>query len=593
MKRDLTFVICQIETVSCDIEGNTERIINAIKCARIRESIPKDTSLVMAFPKTAITGYNCGNMYNSDVFINAAKDALYEIAEYVKSDEYVIIGSIRKHKDKLYNTAFLINNGLIIDMYSKQHLADSAHHDDSHWFTPGDETKVFNIEGNKVGIAICEDSWNTERDLYKEMKDKGAKVVVSINNSYNTFNKFETRYNVFASKDYFIPTIYVNNVGMGDIGKNYFAYDGRSFVMNKPNKINTYVMKVMYKPDICYVSFKKGDLKCMYIDDLKIYDHNEVRPLLFTNTLHGYEYNLSKVDNIIQTCIYGIKQSFKLSCIKNAQVHMSGGLDSAVVGALTYLALGRENVTFISNPSKNNGDITKGNVAHMSEILGIDVKWEPIQEYVDIYKSQHPDATPKQIATFEADIRSAIGLADTHENKSAIVSCGNHTENLLGFFNFHDIGSIGLLQPIGDLTKMEVMEVAERLNKKYLPKKDTIPPGLYDGSIRPSAELEDNLGEDPYNYKIMSVLCSQICRECEWDKEALNEVVFSELRSEFNRFNEDDIKLVSDHIDMATRLIVQAVYKRAQSAPILILNDKLSVGFSNRETLINRFKAGS
>ncbi len=557
MTKDVQIVAMQIETKTGDIEGNKNKVIENIKLHDKPENI-------LVFPELSISGYNCGSLFATKEFIEAEREAMQEIIG-LKSKATIIIGGLhyvlnnKTKKYTLYNSAFVIKNGEIVERYDKIHLADSDHHDDSHWFTSGTEIKTIKQEGMKYGIVICEDAWNTSRDLYKEYKFAGVDFIISINNSYFTATKIEERINMFYSKEYHIPTLYVNNVGVGDITKNFFVYDGTSFFID-----------VERNEQFDYKTFAEGSFVVKYCSNTK-------RLVAPSNDDSKYYTNNEK---ILNTIVYAIKNIVHQNGFKKVQVHMSGGIDSAVVGTLAVKALGAENVVMISNPSKNNGAETKGNAQFIADKCGVELIWNPITEYIDTYKKNNPNIKDIQVATFEATIRSALGLAATHEHGTLILSCGNHTENALGFFNFHDIGSIGVFQPIGDLNKSQVYDLAEFINEYY--KEELIPKTLYDGSCRPSAELEDNTGEDPYDYRIMSVICDEIVRNNNFDVEELFDIIHYTFPGSY--------ELKWEHIERAIRLIRINVYKRAQAAPVLILFSGNSFGFSRRETILNHFR---
>ncbi len=566
--------IAQIEVVSGDIKGNT---------ARICEVVEHSTAEVIAFGELSVTGYNCGNLFLNDKFLKEAEEALDEIISKVPFNKIVIVGSVFKNGNKLYNSAFVLYGKRIHTMYHKIHLAGDGHHEDQKYFTAGTDIKVCDINDFKFAPIICEDAWNTTRDLYEELKNENVDIVFSLNASYNSFNKKQIRKDVFKKKQNFIPTIYTNCVGIGDCVKNYYTYDGSSMIIDKNQTFVTIPSFEVLNFEVHFNPLTKEFSGTMY--DQMI----DVHVQLSTRSTRDYE----KFVNILDMTTYGIKKSFELSGVKKAQVHMSGGLDSSVVGYLTVRALGKENVVFISQPSKNNGEQTKNNAQTEADVLGVELIWDNIQEYVETYKTNHPNSSPIEIATFEATVRSSLGLANTHRYKTAIISCGTHVENTLGFFTFHDIGSIGLLQPIGDLTKSEIYKLARFIN--VLEDKEIIPSNLYDGSQKPSAELEDNKGEDPYDYEIMSIVCSELVRENNWDDESIKEKVDIKYPQFEQGYNINDVccrytdQQVCDYIKLAKKLVKQTSYKRGQSAPVLILNDKLSFGFSMRDPLINRW----
>jgi NAD+ synthase (glutamine-hydrolysing) len=174
------------------------------------------------------------------------------------------------------------------------------------------------------------------------------------------------------------------------------------------------------------------------------------------------------------------------------------------------------------------------------------------------------------------------------------VATGNHTEIVEGWANFHDIGSIGVHSIIGDLTKIEVFEFAKWINEKIY-KREIIPHELYDGTIKPAAELVD-ASEDPFDYFVRSGIDAEMIRNRKMPEQLIKDFKDHKLTSEFfpkGWDGKDVYKLTEEEFTKqvyeAFKNSKRSVFKAAQSAPIVIISPR-SRGFSNRETIINYYK---
>ena len=239
MLEKLKVSVHQINTVTGDLEGNTQKIKDCI--FKDWENGKVDISI---FPETAITGYTCGSLFDRVDFINEQNEKLKEIAKYIRSHHsgIVIIGFVSLHGTNRNGFPILMNSVAVIDRfrirtYHKQLLADSDHHEDRKYFKSGNETKIFdvilpNVGKIKIGVPICEDSWftNHHRDIPREMVEMGAELLVIPNQSYFYYGKQEIRRNLFSkiAKNNNVPVISVNAVGVGDIVKNIVIFDGGS-----------------------------------------------------------------------------------------------------------------------------------------------------------------------------------------------------------------------------------------------------------------------------------------------------------------------------------------------------------------------------
>lgn len=575
---NVKFIAHQINTVVGDIDGNKKKIIDLIKTTGDDKYFK-----IHIFPETAITGYLCGALYDRLDFIKDAEDALDEIQNSI-SDRTgaVIIGHTSFHGvnnsgfPKLRNSVSLLQYDYERQTYHKQLLANGDHHEDRKYFIAGDETKIFNYYKSdriiKIGVPICEDAWYVDhtRNIPNEMVKLGAEIIISINQSYFYYGKQLKKYKMFSdiAKHNNVPVIMVNNVGCGDVVKNIVTYQGGSMSFDNNGRLTTLFEQFIEKSDT--VNLISGS-----------------KNIIVNN----------KYQEILDCLIYTQKEFFKLQGINKAQVHISGGLDSAIVGYIVKEAMGIENTILISNPSLCNGDETKSNAQYLADKLGIKLYWNPIQEIYnkikEVDEESFEDANiemPKTgLSTMQAVLRTVQGLAANHRFGSAIVNTGNHTENVLGWFSFHDVGASGAIQLIGDLTKVELFKLAEHIN--IINCDNIIPERLYNGGLKPLAELPD-IDADPFNYWVMSGICAEIIRNrknktdlmFEYDNKMLNLDFFPEQSIVYN----EGRGAFETNIDIATRLMKRSVYKCAQASPVAIISPR-SRGLSNRETLINKY----
>jgi NAD+ synthase (glutamine-hydrolysing) len=563
--------IHQINTITGDISRNFEKIRGCILEDK------NQNSLLSIFPETAITGYMCGSLWDREDFIKDQFAKVEEIRKYLSEINYegtVIIGFVdflgmrRNGFPKLKNAAAIIDKNEI-KIYHKQLLASADHHEDKKYFEPGDKSQIFSChlgdETLKIGVLICEDAWfmDHQRNIPKEMAELGADLLVHINQSYFYYGKEGKRIALAKaiSSIHNIPFVSVNAIGVGDILKNIVIFDGNSFIID---------------------AFGECAFKAPAFEEF-----NGV-PEVYKETYSPP----SKYKEITEALLFEQREFFKLSGILTAQVHISGGLDSAIVAALVMKAMGKENTVLITNPSNLNDDSLKY-VKQLSEGLEHGYYTNPIQEIYEKIVEVHEKSFNGKLplsgkSCVQATLRTVQGLAATHMFGSGIVATGNHTEIVLGWATFHDIGSIGVHSLIGDLTKMELYELAEYINR-FLYQKEVVPTDLYTGKFVPAAELPD-AKEDPIDYTVQSGICAMLIRERKNKKQILKEL-YEEIPDpdyfpKIDEVRKYDKEGLEKQITFAVNKMKRSVYKAAQAAPIVIISPR-SRGFSNRETLIN------
>ena len=582
--------MAQIRNVTGDLQGNTERIS---KC--IQKAID-DKSDIVLFPETAITGYCCGALFNQKHFIDFNIKFLEKnIVPFVPENLVVVVGFVDKYgttKDgypEIRNSVAVIQNKKIVGTYDKILLANGSHHEDRKYFTPGTNVKVFDVEirGEKVtiGTPICEDVWKEDHmeDIVKTMKSAGAKIILCPNQSYFYYGKENVRRKLFSNHAFEnqIPFVAVNNIGVGDIVKNIMIYDGGSMAFDQYG--NMVAKAKNFSEDFVNVEF-----------DLTL----DISKVHIRNPDNQRDVWTDKCQQIFDALVYEQKELFSLLGIKKAQVHMSGGIDSSVVFPIVVEAMGKENVIAISNPTHDNGDITKTNAQLTCDALGVKLYWNSFESTYEELQSGFKEAFDVEPsngvkACMQAVGRTVQGLSATHLFNSGIVATGNHTEIVLGWANFHDIGSIGVHSIIGDMTKMEIFQMAQYINRRF--KKNVIPVNLYDGSTKPAAELAD-AKDDPFDYWLVSGICAEIIRDrkdivdliSEYQNKKLNIDYFPYYPNGKSIYENVDEKQFIEAVEMCFNRSVTSVFKSAQAAPVVIISPR-SRGFSNRETIINKY----
>ena len=579
----------QINTVSGDIKGNFKNIFD-----RTNKAL-NDGADIIVFPETAFTGYCVGALWDNTDFIFEQENCVRELMRIVPYNKCVIVGYISYHGSKpdgfplLKNSVAVINKNRI-ERYDKQLLANADHHEDKKYFKAGKKSKVFKLQLNNeeitVGIPICEDSWyiNHNRNIPKEMVEMGAQMLISINQSYFYYNKQELREKLFSdiSRDLKVPVVELNSVGVGDIVKNIIIFDGSSMVFNKGYKVQQ--MKRFEEDDLEFNIFHQS---------------NKIQiELIQEKNQRFYHSKQNKYDEIIDAICFEQKELFRLLGIPNAQVHISGGVDSAIGMALSVLSMGKENCVFITNPTSLNSDSLPV-VKQLADNFGVKIYTNELEEIYQIFNKKDTENFGSELnttgqATIQAVLRTVQGLASCHRFKSGIVACGNHTEIVLGWASFHDIGSIGVHSPIGDLTKLELFELCKHINKRFHSLgyvEHVIPEDLFNGKIIPAAELPDSK-YDPIDYYIQSGLCAEIIRMRKTKKQLISDFDNKRLTEDFfpkDIYEKYTMEQFIKEVDFTLRKSRISVFKAAQGAPIVILSPR-SRGFSNRETIINKYE---
>ena len=217
----MRIALAQINPVVGDIEGNTKKIISIIK---------KTKADFVVFPELSITGYSPQDLILKSNFIDKNTKALTQIIKHTKN-KAAIVGFIEKAYENLYNSAAVIRNQQIVEIHRKICLPNYTIFDEKRWFREGNNATIFELDGKKIGVSICEDIWFPETT--KKQKDKGAELIINISASPYRKGKLETIENILRQRweENKIPIIYVNQVGAQDgivyYGHSMYFKDGK------------------------------------------------------------------------------------------------------------------------------------------------------------------------------------------------------------------------------------------------------------------------------------------------------------------------------------------------------------------------------
>lgn len=206
--KKLRLALGQLNMTVGDIEGNTEKIISAIKEAN-------STSAILQPSRARYNRISPEDLLLKPSFINRNLQALNRIAQ-ASENIITIVGFVDKVED-IYNAAAVLLNGKIVAVYHKNFLPNYGVFDEVRYFQRGNEITLLNIEGYKIGLSICEDIWYPENPINIQAIE-GAELIININASPYHIGKGKFREDMLKvrARDNLVSIAYVNLVGGQD-----------------------------------------------------------------------------------------------------------------------------------------------------------------------------------------------------------------------------------------------------------------------------------------------------------------------------------------------------------------------------------------
>ena len=140
--------LAQINPTVGSLENNVRKLKGIIK-----ENTEKCDIIV--FPEMVLTGYPPQDLLLDGSFIQKAQDALSEIAASSGTTP-IIIGTIRKENNNLFNTAAVLQDGSVTAYRDKTHLPTYDVFNEDRYFTPAESIQPveLHMNGRKYKLGL-------------------------------------------------------------------------------------------------------------------------------------------------------------------------------------------------------------------------------------------------------------------------------------------------------------------------------------------------------------------------------------------------------------------------------------------------------
>lgn len=528
----MKIAICQLNYTVGDIDGNTTKIVDSYRRA------VADEADIAVFSELAICGYPPQDLLDYSHFIEKCRQALLQLAE-ITGDTAIIVGcpvlSELEMGKKLYNSAVVLRNGVIQDVFSKTLLPTYNIFDEYRYFEPNDEFKLLEFNGLKIAITVCEDLWDLDDPkLYKvspmeHLKRLAPDLLINISGSPFSYKHIENRRELMRENalKFDLPLFYVNQVGANtDI-----IFDGGSMFISRDGVI--------------------GEELEYFEEDYKLVDW---QPDLGYQS-HSHNYKNDDIALIYSALKMGLTDYFSKSGFTKALLGLSGGLDSAVVTALTADALGVENVLPVLLPSRFSSAHSINDSVALCNNLGM--KYEKIEIHDTVHSLEtllQPmfKDTKRGVAeeNIQARTRGNILMAISNKFGYILLNTTNKSEAAVGYGTLYG-DMCGGISVLGDVYKTQVYKLADYINRNgeiipqnilIKPPSAELSPGQKDSDSLPEYDLLDKI---LYLY-IENQLGPEAIIELGYDADVVCRIIKMVDRNEYKRFQVPPILRVSD-----------------------------------------------
>ncbi|MCE3000674.1 MAG: NAD+ synthase [Betaproteobacteria bacterium] len=447
----MKIAIAQLNVTVGDLDGNARRIADAAARARAAGA-----SLLLT-TELALSGYPPEDLLLRDDFFRACDAAFRRLMEQVAGIT-VVLGHPHQVGGRRYNAASVIRDGRVIATYLKQSLPNYTVFDERRYFDSGESPCVFEHEGLRLGINICEDVW--EEPAAKAAREAGAQLLLVLNASPYHIDKRLTRHEVVRERvgKTGMGVVYANQVG----GQDELVFDGASFTVDDRGELTHQF--AAFEEVLGLVEIRGGT-------PVK----GEIAPAA------GLE------QEVYRALTLGVRDYLGKNGFPGALLGLSGGIDSALTLAVAVDALGPDKVHAVMMPSQYTAGMSSEDARRQAETMGVRYSEIPIRPVFDAFRSAlaeqfrglKEDVTEENL---QARIRGTLLMAMSNKTGAIVLTTGNKSEMGTGYATLYGdmAGGFAVLK---DIKKTLVYRLSEYRNTQG----EVIPRRVIERA--PSAEL--------------------------------------------------------------------------------------------------------
>jgi NAD+ synthase (glutamine-hydrolysing) len=473
----------QLNFVVGDIDGNTERILEALQWA---EDCQAD---VVLFPELAITGYPPEDLVLRAAFIRDNIAAMHTIARS-SGDTAAVVGFVDRgvgSRDdaghlRVHNAAALMANGQLRGVYHKGLLPNYGVFDEDRYFVSGESPAgLWEMNGVIAGVSVCEDIWVPTGPPAAQAA-AGAEILLNINGSPYHRGKGIERERMLAdrARTAGLPLVYLNMVG----GQDELVFDGQSVVFDAAGDVlyrAAQFEEELFWVDVPLPASSDGDPTRIVVSGGDLLE-GDPEPPPVTHQPH------SETEEVYRALCLGLKDYVRKNGFSGVVIGLSGGIDSALTAAIATDALGSDSVRGVTMPSRYSSTGSVEDSRDLAANLGIafdEISVEPpfagfLEVLGDAFELTEVDVAEQNL---QARARGAMLMALSNKFGGIVVATGNKSEMSVGYATLYGdmVGGYAVLK---DVSKTLVYELARWRNRDG----GVIPSNTIDKP--PSAELK-------------------------------------------------------------------------------------------------------
>ena len=575
----LRVALAQMNATVGDINGNAACVKRLIGEAR------DDGARLVLFPELALTGYPPDDLLLKTHFVDAAGDALREVA--AETTGIVALVGFPERADDVYNSLAVLADGEVQAVYRKEYLPNYGVFDEHRYFQAGNQAAIAEVNGIGIGLTVCEDIWEPGPPT-TTVALSGAQVIANISASPYHQGKPAEREQMLIqrARDNACAVLFCNLIG----GQDELIFDGCSSVIDQDG--NVIARGPQFEEALVCATIDPGAVAAVRLRDARhraAVRRSRERGEAVAQTIARLSVDngdqpgevgrvggpvsdlMGPEDEVYSALVTGVRDYVHKNGFQRVVLGLSGGIDSTLVALIAVDALGADAVTCVVMPSRYSSHGTQQDARDLASNLGtqlIELEIDaPVRAYEELlageFEGREVDITEENL---QARVRGNLLMALSNKFGWLVLTTGNKSEMSVGYATLYGdmAGGFAVLK---DVFKLWVFRLTDWRNQKAGGK--LVPPDI--STRPPSAELRaDQKDEDslpPYSV-LDRILEGYVERDLDADQLVR-------------------LGLPREDVERVIRMVDLAEYKRRQAPPGIRISTR-AFGRDRRLPITNR-----
>ena len=435
---------------------------------------------IVVFPELSLTGYTASDLFLNQHLLHEQNSSLGYILENSKDITTVaIIGMYIFEKNRLYNCAIVIQNGIILGVVPKTYLPNKKEFYEKRQFVSGKGIKnqtitilnqeipfgidlLFSDNDEVVfGVEICEDLWAITPPS-NSMASSGANIIFNLSASNELIGKAEYREELVRTQSARCMGAYVyTSSGVGESttdtvfgGHAIIAEYGSTLVQSKRFAMQSSIITADI--DIEKLNWLRVNESSFYDSDIEPFRtiyfkatpqisklQRYINPTPFVPSI--YQEKAKRCEEIINIQAHGLIKRMTHAHIQKAIIGISGGLDStlallSVHKAFEIMQWDTKDIIAITMAGFGTTSRTKNNAIELCQALGvtlreIDITDISLKEFELI--GHNPNELSVTYENVQARARTSILMNVANRENGLVIGTGDLSEIALGWSTYN------------------------------------------------------------------------------------------------------------------------------------------------------------